>query len=468
MGDYITSTRHFGKERLQKRPLVVSPEGTFTFNPFFKPEGGTGVGWMNAPRQITTSYRTGRLAEVPFPEGLTAKQQKDYLLVQGTQDAPGREYSSQWDTGHEFQTEKTDVTLSHENVKFKGLSAGRFPQSMTYEGFLVPNPLHHGTYETQSWAPYPEITPVNLGYYGSTAIKNTIPTNPTASLSVFLGELLQMLPKAVGQAVLSDKGSPLEKVANEHLNLEFGLRPTGSELGMLAAAIVDASNRIKQVQRDSGRIIHRKMSFPEEFQGDFLSSKIVTEPFIVASNNNSAQWYPFFWNGAVPVGKFTESVTTRRRIWFSGAYSYYLQEGNELLDKVHAYADKANHVLGSRITPSTLWELAPWSWFGDWLGSIGANFHNASALTNDGLVLRYGYLMCETTRTRSIRVENCRLRDGSYLPTVAASWTTVQKKRVQASPYGFGLNPSSFTGRQWAILAALGVTQGGGKLGRVG
>jgi hypothetical protein len=34
-----------------------------------------------------------------------------------------------------------------------------------------------------------------------------------------------------------------------------------------------------------------------------------------------------------------------------------------------------------------------------------------------------------------------------------------QNTRKQASPYGFGLTSTSFSARQWAILAALGVSR---------
>jgi len=34
------------------------------------------------------------------------------------------------------------------------------------------------------------------------------------------------------------------------------------------------------------------------------------------------------------------------------------------------------------------------------------------------------------------------------------------KKRVKATPYGFGLDTDAFTPRQWAILGSLGISRG--------
>jgi hypothetical protein len=39
------------------------------------------------------------------------------------------------------------------------------------------------------------------------------------------------------------------------------------------------------------------------------------------------------------------------------------------------------------------------------------------------------------------------------------STTVERKERIKATPFGFGLVDSDFTNRQWAILAALGITR---------
>jgi hypothetical protein len=47
---------------------------------------------------------------------------------------------------------------------------------------------------------------------------------------------------------------------------------------------------------------------------------------------------------------------------------------------------------------------------------------------------------------------------------LSQTFGTIQKIRRKATPYGFGLNPNTFSTRQWAIIAALGLTFGGNKL----
>jgi len=40
----------------------------------------------------------------------------------------------------------------------------------------------------------------------------------------------------------------------------------------------------------------------------------------------------------------------------------------------------------------------------------------------------------------------------------------VKKERAKATPYGFGVDPATFSEWQWSILAALGLTLGPHKM----
>jgi len=42
---------------------------------------------------------------------------------------------------------------------------------------------------------------------------------------------------------------------------------------------------------------------------------------------------------------------------------------------------------------------------------------------------------------------------------ISTSFRTTRKQRFRANPYGFARNPNSFSGKQWAILGALGLTK---------
>jgi len=121
---------------------------------------------------------------------------------------------------------------------------------------------------------------------------------------------------------------------------------------------------------------------------------------------------------------------------------------------------EANKLLGTRLTPATVWNLAPWSWALDWFTNTGDVVTNLSAFANDGLCLRYGYIMEEvSTRNTGCWQGYINTRDSANVfIKIEESFGSTTKKRQPATPFGFGLELGSFTPRQMAITAALGLS----------
>jgi hypothetical protein len=138
------------------------------------------------------------------------------------------------------------------------------------------------------------------------------------------------------------------------------------------------------------------------------------------------------------------TTVTTERVWFSGAFTYLYQrtpEQNEFFRRIR----EARDVYGLDLSIEVAWNLLPYSWLVDWYANIGDVAHNLTRFSQDGLTMRYGYIM------RHKRIE--------YIYTYGpSSFTTVAevKQRRGASPFGFGVDPASLSDRQWAILAALG------------
>jgi len=131
------------------------------------------------------------------------------------------------------------------------------------------------------------------------------------------------------------------------------------------------------------------------------------------------------------------------------------------------YEALANHVLGTRFTPSTFWELSPWTWLSDWFFDVGSFMSNISYLADDNLVMRYGYVMHEIRATRTRTVSDITLVPGVVAPTSFSTYhNIVVKMRKQATPYGFGINVSGLNPKQWSILGALGMTDSSTSLRR--
>jgi len=289
---------------------------------------------------------------------------------------------------------------------------------------------------------------------GATAISRTIPTNPVAHTAQFLGELREGLPSLPGKHIKQHK---FTGTADEFLNVEFGVLPLISDIRDIRKAAMTADQRIKQLERDSGRLVRRRYAFPVER---------TVGPEEVISNP---------WAGSPPLrtgttgaydtitGKLVRVRTTEVRMWFSGAYTYLYPKGDNALDKTRRAASNLRATYGLDVNPELFWELTPWSWAADWVSNIGDVMSNMSRLSRDSLVMRWGYMMCTWKCTDTYTLTGQSFA-GIGSPTLSQSFTTIVKKRVKATPYGFALDPASFSDMQWAILAALGLSRGRGQL----
>jgi hypothetical protein len=80
--------------------------------------------------------------------------------------------------------------------------------------------------------------------------------------------------------------------------------------------------------------------------------------------------------------------------------------------------------------------------------------------------MQYGYIMMQRKISKEITLPRglyfSNYPGASYFSEIPLVITAEleTKSRAQASPFGFGLTPGAFTPQQWAILAALGMSQG--------
>ena len=122
-------------------------------------------------------------------------------------------------------------------------------------------------------------------------------------------------------------------------------------------------------------------------------------------------------------------------------------------------------LFGAEPDLNTLWQLAPWSWAVDWFSNAGSMVKNLQFLASYGMILRYGYMMETTTVTDTFTASGPYHNVGMpgisqpypYVTPVTLRVTT--KKRIAASPFGFGVSWDDLSSVQRAIAAALGITR---------
>jgi hypothetical protein len=116
--------------------------------------------------------------------------------------------------------------------------------------------------------------------------------------------------------------------------------------------------------------------------------------------------------------------------------------------------------LGLEITPEVLWNIAPWSWAVDWFTNAGDVLANTSDFGDQGLVMKYGYIMEHSF------VRDVYFYEGSFgsplggsikIPPLALVSET--KLRRKANPFGFGITWDGLNPFQLSIAAALGLSR---------
>jgi hypothetical protein len=279
--------------------------------------------------------------------------------------------------------------------------------------------------------------------------------------AAFLGELREGLPGIMSEALRRNAKNFFSGTGKDYLNLEFGWKPFIRDLQNAAKALMGATDMLAQ----QGQRVHRKMSLPPTERSATMAYdrtlSVVVPSFggfatkATSLGNSSTQT-----SGGTGRANLLKSATTTR--WFEGEFSSFYPLGFDPND----YAQRLGVLLNPKITPATLWQLAPWSWLVDWNLRIGDSIEANEKASNDLLVMHYGYAM-ETTvyktnvNWRLLSTPNSQYSTWTGFPTWGRyKVETVYKRRLRANPYGFRAGGAdALNGGQIAILGALGLTK---------
>ena len=405
--------------------------------------------------QTTTSWRTGGGRDLYDGDVDTPSTEAglfNYLVDEAASrdESPSRPY----DNGHAFSTTNTYV----DNVPWMDVRGKDFlNQPTSFSGPVVPVPI------ANYFGLFPSIPSSALpvsAKMGAIAIKQTAPTNPASSFGQGLGETgLDGLPGIPGEE-LRKKIDFFRSLGKEYLNVQFGWVPFVNDLRSAATAILDRHSILQQYQRDSGKPVRRAFHFKPTID------TTISDPIQLTL---SSPLFGSTWDGTdgrslvnTTGATYQLMITWETNVYFKGSFMYYLPEGNSFLDKMNRNASLAGHLLGTTLTPELLYQLTPWTWLVDWFTHLGRYVSSFSRFATDGLVLQYGYLMAKQTVTYRHIARNWRPGLGSSYGaprTDELVTRAVRKERFRSTPYGFGLDTSTFTDFQWSILGALGLTK---------
>lgn len=424
---------------VKRRLLEFVPRATYTSN--YSGTQSTKVHWITG-RQETASDRT-QFHELRRMRKEALSRKRKYLPPWFA------DYVGGLDVGSEFSTLKHSYVGpgAYPNAKWRSNVNQAGSIFVEYDGPLLAKASDVGS-TSVLWPVLSGVDRQTIHAKGTTAIARTLPTNPAAGLGVALGELRAGMPKMIGHTLTAQERRGPRSGASEYLNVEFGWKPLIQDVTSTARALRNSAEILAQYERDSGKHIRRRYRFPRD-----VTTEVTMTPNQVASPTLNAYHY----NG-VASGTLERTRVTTTETWFSGCFTYYLSAGDTAKSRLKKAEQQAAKLLGIRLTPDLLYQLAPWSWLVDWNSNLGDVIRNVSAFSQDGLVMRWGYVMCTKTITDTYRLPSVVLRNGQR--AMDQTFSTTQKVRYKATPYGFGLDAASFSTRQWAILAALGIARG--------
>lgn len=301
--------------------------------------------------------------------------------------------------------------------------------------------------------PIPGILLTN--YWGTKGISSSVPTRPQAGVAQAVGEMRQLpklpaldlyrsIAKGVSRRDLFRRA--VRGGGSEYLNTTFGWMPLERDLKDLHEAHKSIEEKVNQLLRDSGKVVRRRRHLLDEVS--VVENEGTTDSIGVGPGSNYL----------TPTQPYTSRVSERTRIWTSAAFTYYITAGEFWTSEIKRSEQILAAIYGSRIGIDTLYNLAPWSWMLDWVGNLGDVAANMAAFSNDGLVMKYGYVMFEKEVRTTFRL-SAKYRYSSGTASTSATSVQTIKLRRRANPYGFGIAWNGLNVSQLAILAALGLSR---------
>lgn len=305
---------------------------------------------------------------------------------------------------------------------------------------------------------------VDLIGLGSTAISRVLPTNPISDVPTALGELVREgIPGVIPGGIT--RPDSIGRPAGGYLGYQFGIKPFLRELQAFGDAVRNAEQHISEFAKRAGKLIRRRYDFfPVEETYDVVYDTFSgTRCFLGGPAQSQVKDFLTVPYGGFP-GVRTDTITRRKKSWFSGAFTYYLPEvGTGLSSAIDREYQEARKLFGG-LSVSTAWNLLPYSWAADWMFNAGNVLRNIEAFSQDGLVMPWGYVMEQCDFHVHRKVEGARFSEVylsdpyTTLPDVIDSIFEVKfMRRRKATPFGFGLDVDGFTNRQKAILGALAI-----------
>jgi hypothetical protein len=486
MGSYVSGRSNAQKAfRIRGSSIVTLPGHPAVQSSFDRPlymDIGLGVNSTLTTQQKQDSFTSYR-SNVPDDGHYLSIQ--DFLVKE-----PDFDHSE--DTGHPWRLDRRNVFLTPtaylNSCSIHDPNSGRvflysgpvYPSSIQTSGTL--SPVGDSVVSRINVSqPFEDIPTVDMSL-GARAIHGSAPDRPDVSVSSDILEMFSgdVSPRMAGRSILeifthrrSNLVSGTSKaVGDEYLNWVFGFVPDLGDLKTLIQVLSSSTKRITQYYSDSNKFVRRKFYYPPVQTYDAGTIPLDGATGIIPGFVDSGAYSNW------PSNQLKGSLITSRpsaglsllversaitNTWFHGQFLYSLAVGRDLLSRMARWGQVIDKLTGTRLTLESFYNAVPYSWMLDWVTDIGDIIANATRSEFNNEILRYGYLMdhVRVQKTYTI-VGPFTFANGYKVSDLSITYVTEKKERVRATPFGFGIDPGTFSASQLAILAALGISKGQG------
>ncbi len=455
--------------------------------------------------QVTVSYRTPQRGKIvteksidPFNELLRTNVERK-LDKNGAIVAPivhgdrAISYTPHRDNGHAFRSQKrtvkTSVRVGSHYISSSSIQRAGGPYYATLaqvkDEHAARMPFFFATSgsERLTMNQIPRFTMPDLYDFGKRAIVVLAPGYPKSPLFTAVGELFAGVPQVTGHTLsklfqdlfTSQKGGiPIaisRSASSEFLNYVFGTLPTIEDAVQVIENFKTLSDRLLQLEADSGKGVRRKMTFTTYDKADIFGPDELLSQGLVRCGFSAGFGGQRVTTSAGQVAftsiKSSLYMLEKRDVSFSGSFSRFIPVDTKLPETSARFYEQFITIItskkdgmGVRLSRERLWQLIPFSWLVDWFLSIKRSLALVDRVLEDSLVINYGYVIGRTERiaTQKSTLTFEPAKTASFT-NVSTSYSSLTKERVRANPYGFitpnqlELNPLRI-----GILAALGIT----------
>lgn len=280
--------------------------------------------------------------------------------------------------------------------------------------------------------------------FGATAYSKMKPDKPDMNGLNAIYELKD-LPGMIRQRFHAKN---LQEIGDYYLAEKFGWEALLKDVRSFVITHIQAQDRLKQILRDEGRPVKRRIILNDSTSINWQDSGVGTYL--------GPQFVTYFYAGPQ---RWNNVLSRSDKVWAAARFRYWLAPGPRDVEWTNALKAK---IFGFKPTPAVVYRAIPWTWLADWCTNVGDMIDNLETTVVDRLAADYFYVMRQIEDEYKFTCSTTYYRvDTMELVPASASGRRIRgvKTRLRGDPFGYGTQEANLNGTKLSILGALGLSR---------